>query len=61
MKKHKPEELKIEKKFTVFCKECEHQHIAKTGPCIKFGCGCHGADKPVGAWLASNRKRKEKK
>ena len=25
---------------------CSHRHVAKSGPCVEVGCGCHG-DKKV--------------
>lgn len=25
--------------------KCGHVHVAKSGPCTKLGCGCHGASK----------------
>lgn len=27
--------------LTVHCGKCKHDHVAKTGPCTKSGCGCH--------------------
>lgn len=32
---------KQNKNLTQHCPKCKHDHVAKTGPCLKTGCPCN--------------------